>query len=87
MNNLDNFIETMADDRSHCLIPPETSAQEVVNILYEALLKNEQPPMPMTQEQKNTWVLNELLSKYSRKYNRQLLKARKARINPNEGYV
>lgn len=86
MLNFDSFIQIMANDRSYCMIPPETSAQDVINVLHEALLKNAEPPMSMTQEQKNTWVLNELLSKYSRQYNKKLLRERKKRINPDEGY-
>lgn len=81
------FINLVAGDRSHCFLPPETSAEDVLRVLHECLLNGEKPVMPLTEGQMNTWIAHTLLTKYSHKYERKVSKARKALINPEEGYV
>ena len=87
MSSQEMFIERMANDRSYCLMPPETTAEEALKILHEVLLNGTKPSMPMNEEQMNTWIVHTLLTKYSFKYDRAVFKARQERINPNEGYV
>ena len=87
MSNKEMFIERIANDRSHCFMPPATTAEEALKVLHECLLNGEEPSMPMNEEQMNTWIVHMLLTKYSRKYGRAVFRARKSKINPNEGYI
>lgn len=86
MIDVNQFIEMMGKDRSCGLLPPEIDAQTALNILQEVLLKGAHSPVHLSKEQNNTYVLHHLLSKYSRKYDREVYKIKKAHINPNEGF-
>ena len=86
MMTANQFIEMMGKDRSCSLLPPEIDAQSALNILQEILLKGEHSPMKLTAEQNNTYVVHQILSRYSRKYERAVFKIKKANINPDEGF-
>ena len=86
MMDVNQFIEIMGKDRSCGLIPPEIDAQSALNILQEVLLSGAHSPVSLNEAQNNSYVLHHLLSRYSRKYDKAVLKIKKENINPNEGF-
>ena len=86
MLNAKQFIDIMGSDRTYGMVPDEIEAQDVVNILQEVLLKNEHSPMQINDKQNNTFVLHEILMKYSHRYRKTVFSLHKKAQNPDEGY-
>lgn len=81
MNNKEYF-EKVVTDKSYGLCAAPLNAQTAINILCDYLLGEDfYIAMPMSAEQCNTVIVDNILSKYSKEYRKKCKKQKAVRRN------